>query len=59
MESESRSWVLGKPCPALGEDQPQTPSGEAAADPGQTGRLQRLSLTLGELPRGKRRKTFG
>lgn len=50
---------LGKAMPALGEDQPQTPSGEAAADPGQKVPLQCLSLTPGVLPRGRRRETFG
>lgn len=56
LESESRSWDLGRPCLALGENQPQTPAGKLLQDPGQKVFRQCLSLTLGVLPAGRRRK---
>lgn len=57
-ESESRSWDLGRPCLALGENQPQTPTGKLLQDPGQKVFRQSLSLTLGVLPGGKEKEAL-
>lgn len=35
LESESRSWDLGRPGLALGENQSQKPAGKLLQDPGQ------------------------